>query len=92
MLDKKRIKEAEMNIRSYLNEGLLKNIKNIDLKIINMELIVMNVSSAGIFYGVEKSSLTLQVFPLIFIIYFFVFLKIRMFSSILKNLNSKAFF
>lgn len=36
MLDKKRIREAEINVKNYLDEGLLKKIKNIDKNILNV--------------------------------------------------------
>ncbi|MBU2639349.1 MAG: hypothetical protein KKG75_01435 [Nanoarchaeota archaeon] len=36
MLDEKRIKEAEVNVKSYLEDGLLKKAKDIDFKILEV--------------------------------------------------------
>jgi len=36
MLDKKRIKEAEVNVKSYLEEGLLKKTKETNIKILEI--------------------------------------------------------
>ena len=36
MLDQKRLKEAETNIKSYLNEGLIKKTRAIDTNILNV--------------------------------------------------------